>query len=106
MVFATKICALIENLAYLPDLISSVVNEPSSSALKTSNSEEPNTKAAEISNINHFHGNFMEELDDICMDAEESNSEFVSRIIEQQIFLIDNGSANLIPRKFSSTKPK
>ncbi|KAL7673376.1 hypothetical protein ACOME3_008235 [Neoechinorhynchus agilis] len=65
MVFERKICALIGNLANLPDLISSVINEPSSSAPKRSNSEQPNTNAAKISNINHAHGNCMEELDDI-----------------------------------------
>ncbi|KAL7669736.1 hypothetical protein ACOME3_004684 [Neoechinorhynchus agilis] len=46
MVFERKICALIGNLANLPDLISSVISEPNSSALKRSNSEEPNIKAS------------------------------------------------------------
>ncbi|KAL7672295.1 hypothetical protein ACOME3_007184 [Neoechinorhynchus agilis] len=92
--FERKLSTLIGNLVNLPDLISSSLPSQRGAKLKRANATEKNSHGAKKlnvdSSINHS------DIEDVVMEVEEIDSEYVNRIINTQSSLINNGTAALI----------
>ncbi|KAL7678294.1 hypothetical protein ACOME3_004524 [Neoechinorhynchus agilis] len=92
--FERKLSTLIGNLVNLPDLISSSLPSQRGAKLKRANATEKNSHWAKKlnvdSSINHS------DIEDVVMEVEETDSEYVNRIINTQSSLINNGTAALI----------
>ncbi|KAL7675716.1 hypothetical protein ACOME3_001983 [Neoechinorhynchus agilis] len=92
--FERKLSTLIGNLVNLPDLISSSLPSQRGAKLKRANATEKNSHGAKKlnvdSSINHS------DIEDVVMEVEETDSEYVNRIINTQSSLINNGTAALI----------
>ncbi|KAL7672446.1 hypothetical protein ACOME3_007330 [Neoechinorhynchus agilis] len=95
--FERKLSTLIGNLVNLPDLISSSLPSQRGAKLKRANATEKNSHGAKKlnvdSSINHS------DIEDVVMEVEETDSEYVNRIINTQSSLINNGTAALISGK-------
>ncbi|KAL7676167.1 hypothetical protein ACOME3_002423 [Neoechinorhynchus agilis] len=92
--FEKKLSTLIGNLVNLPDLISSSLPRQRSAKLKRANATETNSQAAKKFNVGSsvIHS----DNEDVFMEVEETDTEYVTRIINTHASLINNGTAALI----------
>ncbi|KAL7677136.1 hypothetical protein ACOME3_003381 [Neoechinorhynchus agilis] len=90
--FEKKMCTLICNL---PDIISSSFQFPRDLKQKRLNSSDTNPRSAKKSNITS--NVTRSDSDDSIMELDETDSDFVTAIINAQTALINNGTAALIP---------
>ncbi|KAL7676729.1 hypothetical protein ACOME3_002978 [Neoechinorhynchus agilis] len=90
--FEKKMCTLICNL---PDIISSSFQFPRDLKQKRLNSSDTNPRSAKKSNITS--NVTRSDSDDSIMELDETDFDFITRILNTQTALINNGTAALIP---------